>query len=444
MTDHNATDRMEKTMKLPARISRHQRPAQYRRLFSGWSVLCLLLLLLWALPPTPAGAQDTPTPTSTSTETPTATSTTAPASTETPTLTVTPAPSFKLGFTAGEVAPGSGTAKLTISISNATGPWPGPVRLLLDHPSYMRVREAQLDGQPLLPIAQADTRSQWEIPAPAGSSASSLIVVFDLPYLEEVPDLASPFTAVLSNIDGDILVPPQDVPQDIRLQLENARPEPTPTPTQTPLPTDTPTPTVTPPPATATATPAPTATATPAGFNILGGSGSLTNLILLGGLLLLGLLLLVVFILLLLRLLRRKPKPPAPRPAPKTPPTPLVPPPPPAPQAFLVPHDKPNTSLPLGHERFTIGRAADNNLVIDAQYPAFATVSNHHATIYRQDDQYVIEDLDSQNGVWVNGRATAKNALRDGWQVALGGVTFTFQTKSAAAAAPGRAGGKAS
>ena len=430
-------------MKLPARITRHQRPVQYRRLFSGWGVLCLLLLMLWALPPAPAGAQDdTPTPTSTSTETPAATSTTSP--TETPTLTVTPAPSFKLGFTAGEVAPGSGTAKLTISISNATGTWPGPVRLLLDHPSSMRVREAQLDGQPRLPIAQTDTRSQWEIPVPAGSSASSLIVVFDLPYLEEAPDPESPFTAILSNSDGDILVPTQDVPQDIRLQLESARPEPTPTPTITPLPTDTPTPTVTPLPATATATPAPTATATPAGFSILGGSGSLTNLILLGGLLLLGLLLLVVFILLLLRLLRRKPKPPAPRPAPKTPPTPLVPPPLPAPQAFLVPHDKPNTSLPLGGERFTIGRAADNNLVIDAQYPAFATISNHHAAIYRQDNQYVIEDLDSQNGVWVNGRATAKNALRDGWQVALGGVTFTFQTKSAAAAAPGRAGGKAS
>jgi WD40 repeat protein len=47
----------------------------------------------------------------------------------------------------------------------------------------------------------------------------------------------------------------------------------------------------------------------------------------------------------------------------------------------------------------TIGRAADNAIVLDDN-----TVSRHHARLELQGNTYVLTDLDSANGTWVNGR----------------------------------------
>lgn len=50
-------------------------------------------------------------------------------------------------------------------------------------------------------------------------------------------------------------------------------------------------------------------------------------------------------------------------------------------------------------EQITIGRSADNHVVIDD-----ATVSAHHAVIERTDAGYQIRDLGSTNGVRINGK----------------------------------------
>jgi hypothetical protein len=57
------------------------------------------------------------------------------------------------------------------------------------------------------------------------------------------------------------------------------------------------------------------------------------------------------------------------------------------------------------------------------------TVSSLHARVYYDATcgYVVIEDLDSTNGIYINGRrAPRKNLLKDGWVVGLGSVTLTY------------------
>ena len=55
----------------------------------------------------------------------------------------------------------------------------------------------------------------------------------------------------------------------------------------------------------------------------------------------------------------------------------------------------------------TIGRQSDNAVVIDN-----AAVSSHHACVYRDDDHFVVEDLQSTNGTFVNGTRISRRNLR--------------------------------
>lgn len=66
-------------------------------------------------------------------------------------------------------------------------------------------------------------------------------------------------------------------------------------------------------------------------------------------------------------------------------------------------------------ELLTIGRNADNQLVIDD-----GTVSAHHAVIERTDRGFLIRDLDSTNGIFVNGKRMAESLLRAGDAVLIG------------------------
>jgi hypothetical protein len=57
------------------------------------------------------------------------------------------------------------------------------------------------------------------------------------------------------------------------------------------------------------------------------------------------------------------------------------------------------------------------------------TVSNSHARIYYDATcgYVVIEDLDSTNGIYINGRrAPRKNLLKDGWVIGFGSVRLTY------------------
>src|SRR5712691_11466691 len=63
----------------------------------------------------------------------------------------------------------------------------------------------------------------------------------------------------------------------------------------------------------------------------------------------------------------------------------------------------------------TIGRLSDNTVIIDN--PA---VSSHHACVFRDGGQLVVEDLQSTNGTFVNGTRVSRQALQHGDVVQVG------------------------
>lgn len=72
-------------------------------------------------------------------------------------------------------------------------------------------------------------------------------------------------------------------------------------------------------------------------------------------------------------------------------------------------------SWPVDKERMTIGRSEDCDVVLVERQ-----VSRHHAQIRRTDSQYVLEDLGSRNGTYVNGReVTGPYILQDGDEIQI-------------------------
>jgi pSer/pThr/pTyr-binding forkhead associated (FHA) protein len=69
----------------------------------------------------------------------------------------------------------------------------------------------------------------------------------------------------------------------------------------------------------------------------------------------------------------------------------------------------------------SVGRTPDNDLQIDAKF-----ISRHHAVILAGPVQTIIEDLNSTNGVQVNGRRVTRQTLKDGDAVSIGRQQYRF------------------
>jgi hypothetical protein len=79
--------------------------------------------------------------------------------------------------------------------------------------------------------------------------------------------------------------------------------------------------------------------------------------------------------------------------------------------------------IPLQPLPFSIGREADNTLVLDDQ-----SVAAHHANIL-YDPAWgclVVEDLDSPSGILIEGQPTRKNLLQAGVHLTVGRYNFTL------------------
>lgn len=74
-------------------------------------------------------------------------------------------------------------------------------------------------------------------------------------------------------------------------------------------------------------------------------------------------------------------------------------------------------------ERTLIGRRRDCDIVIDDP-----TVSRHHAELVVRDDQWFVVDGGSLNGTYVNRAAVESAPLRDGDEIWIGKMRFTFRT----------------
>ncbi|MGD8456725.1 MAG: FHA domain-containing protein [Anaerolineales bacterium] len=69
----------------------------------------------------------------------------------------------------------------------------------------------------------------------------------------------------------------------------------------------------------------------------------------------------------------------------------------------------------------TIGRRFDNNLVVSVN-----TVSRHHAVIQREEGHYVIIDLNSTGGTFVNDKKVMKAVLKSGDSILLADTPLVF------------------
>ena len=78
----------------------------------------------------------------------------------------------------------------------------------------------------------------------------------------------------------------------------------------------------------------------------------------------------------------------------------------------------------IATRNYRIGRLADNDLVLRDP-----SVSRHHAEIHRQrDGSFQVLDLESMNGVLVNGKRVRSSDLEDGNSVEIGDVRLLFST----------------
>lgn len=81
----------------------------------------------------------------------------------------------------------------------------------------------------------------------------------------------------------------------------------------------------------------------------------------------------------------------------------------------------------MNRERYTVGRLPDNDIRID--HP---TVSGHHSVLINILNDSFLEDLNSTNGTYVNGRLVRKHALENGDVITVGRHQLRFIDSPAA------------
>jgi pSer/pThr/pTyr-binding forkhead associated (FHA) protein len=84
---------------------------------------------------------------------------------------------------------------------------------------------------------------------------------------------------------------------------------------------------------------------------------------------------------------------------------------------------KAGMELPLGTEPLTIGRASESGLVIRDDY-----TSTYHARLMLWDGVWTVQDLDSTNGTFVDGkRVNTPTTVTPGTPIRIGTTTFELR-----------------
>jgi signal transduction histidine kinase len=95
-------------------------------------------------------------------------------------------------------------------------------------------------------------------------------------------------------------------------------------------------------------------------------------------------------------------------------------------------HRNPYPGLPshydLRGEQCTVGRHPTNDIVL-----ALDSISRFHARIDRRGDFFILQDLNSSNGSYVNGERVSQLAIHNGDLITFGNVEFEFKNTEAAA-----------
>ncbi|MBI2816716.1 MAG: FHA domain-containing protein [Acidobacteria bacterium] len=82
--------------------------------------------------------------------------------------------------------------------------------------------------------------------------------------------------------------------------------------------------------------------------------------------------------------------------------------------------------IPLQKATMTIGRTPGNDLVIDN-----LAVSGLHARLVLEEDHFLVEDMNSLNGTFLNGQRIRKSQLSDGDEILIGKHTLIFRGEGA-------------
>jgi len=82
----------------------------------------------------------------------------------------------------------------------------------------------------------------------------------------------------------------------------------------------------------------------------------------------------------------------------------------------------------LNVDRTTVGRVEDNTFQI-----ADPSVSSHHCEVHLQGGEFLIRDLNSTNGSFINGEKITEKVLKPGQVLRLGQVELKLEVEGAAA-----------
>ncbi|MBI1956730.1 MAG: FHA domain-containing protein [Acidobacteria bacterium] len=86
--------------------------------------------------------------------------------------------------------------------------------------------------------------------------------------------------------------------------------------------------------------------------------------------------------------------------------------------------------IPLQKASLSIGRGPSNDVVIDN-----LAVSGHHAKLVLEEDHYVVEDMNSLNGTFLNKQRIRRSALKDGDEILIGKHTLVYSDEGGVPAA---------
>ncbi len=82
---------------------------------------------------------------------------------------------------------------------------------------------------------------------------------------------------------------------------------------------------------------------------------------------------------------------------------------------------KPRKNILIDKNPFVIGRSADCDLILDR-----TGISKRHVRISFDGDDYLLEDLASKNGTYINGNRVQTSPLQEGDLISLSGTDLTF------------------
>jgi len=103
------------------------------------------------------------------------------------------------------------------------------------------------------------------------------------------------------------------------------------------------------------------------------------------------------------------------------------------PHLQITTHNGQTYNVPLVKERITIGRTNDNDIILPDP-----RVSSLHAEIIREEDRFILNDLESRNGTRVNEQFIQSIDLKDEDEIRIGGNRLAFMTEERSAFSPAR------